>query len=98
MIGYPVFMKTKTKKLHLSIRPQRQPAKGLRVFLYKQHASIKLRTLGLSKRDIYDHKEKDLVEIVTEGDMKDLWKVINWSRKGFTFFSIREVIFQFTDV
>jgi hypothetical protein len=53
-------------------------------------------TAGVAVDEIR-HPSSCHVEMHLSGEMDNLWKVINWSKRGYLFFSMHEVLVEFKD-
>lgn len=83
-------MTNKEKKVHINIRGN---AKNL---FYKAFAYIKAKSLGL-KTHGFSQKEDGSIELVVQGYNDRLWEMISWSKKGYVFFMVKEVVFKFAE-
>jgi len=83
-------MTNKQKKVHINIKGK------LKNHLYKVFAFAKAKSLGL-KTHGFNQKADGTVELVVQGYVDKLWGMINWSKKGYVFFFVEEVVFKFAD-
>ncbi len=83
-------MTTKQKKVHINVKGK------VKNHLYKVFALVKAKSLGL-KTHSFSQNPDGTVELVVQGYVDKLWNMISWSKKGYVFFMVEEVVFKFAD-
>ncbi len=78
------------QKLYIQIKGKVQN------FLYPLMTYFKAATLGLKTHTLYTN-QTGVVELVVEGDKAQLWKLVNWSKNGFIFLLVEEILFKFVE-
>ena len=81
-------MTHKNQKLHLHIKGK------LKNHLYPLFTTLQTYLLGLKTHKLEDRADGGL-EMVVEGETHNLWKLVNWSKKGYFFLMVDEIIFRF---
>lgn len=83
-------MNKKNKKLRIKIKGRFSDA------VYGFFARMKARRHGVLTKSITYHAN-DTIEVVLEGERTDLWKVLNWNKRGPVFCAVEEVSFKFIE-
>ncbi len=81
-------MKTSHKKLKLNIRGRFK--KFWASYLLKRKA----RELGINLHSV-EHPSRDSMHVTVSGEIKQLWKVVNWSQKCSLFFTTESLMLEF---
>lgn len=81
----------KQQKLHLNIKG------NLRNSLYPILTRLKAKTLGLQTRSVKEVSNTH-VHVIVEGESAKLWKMVDWSKKGYVFLLLQEIQFSFVDL
>jgi acylphosphatase len=80
-----------TQRIHIEIKGQ------LQNLFYPVLAWLHSRTLGISAKS-FKNKDNGSIEMVLEGDVSKLWKMVDFAKAGFVFLMVDEVVFKFVDL
>jgi acylphosphatase len=80
----------KNQRLHLQVKGK------VHNHLYPVFVLVKSILTGV-KPFYFNRNAANSVEMVLEGDVTKLWKMVDWSKSGYVFFVVEEVQFKFVE-